>query len=190
LFYRTSLKTYQLDNILLQNYKLGANFCRKIYRNGGVCIYIHKLFQFSNINVQKFCTEKDLEACVVKLYLPRCTIGIVNIYRSPSENSEHFLNNLETILNSISSNSMELIICGDFNVNFFNNNVHKQLLNSLLATYGLYSTVQFPTRICNNSVPTIDNIFINIVCASSCNSGDGTDQKVQFLMFMMMMIVK
>ena len=25
--------------------------------------------------------------------------------------------------------------------------------------------------------------------ASSCNSGDGTDQRVQFLMFMMMMII-
>jgi hypothetical protein len=32
-----------------------------------------------------------------------------------------------------------------------------------LATYGLYSTVQFPTRIHNNFVSTIDSIFINIV---------------------------
>jgi hypothetical protein len=35
------LKTYQLDSILFQNYKLGAKFCKKIYRNGGVCIYIY-----------------------------------------------------------------------------------------------------------------------------------------------------
>jgi hypothetical protein len=34
------LKTYQLDNILFQNYKIGAKFCRNIYKNGGVCIYI------------------------------------------------------------------------------------------------------------------------------------------------------
>jgi hypothetical protein len=32
-----------------------------------------------------------------------------------------------------------------------------------VATYGLYSTVQLPTRICNNSISTTDNIFINIV---------------------------
>ena len=130
---------------------------------GSIYTYIHKLFQFSNINVHKFCKEKDLEACVVKLYLPCCTIGIVNIYRSPSGSFEHFLNNLETLLNPISSNSMELIICGIFNINFLNNTVHKQLLSSLLATYGLYSKVSFPTRICSNSVSTIDNIFINIV---------------------------
>ena len=114
------LKTYQLDRILFQNYKLGAKFCRKIYRNGGVCIYIHESFQFSNVNVHRFCKEKVLEACVTKLYLPRCTIGTANIYRSPSGNFEYFLNNLETLLNSILGNSMELIICGDFNINFLN----------------------------------------------------------------------
>jgi hypothetical protein len=58
---------------------------------------------------------------------------------------------------------MELIICGDFNINFLNNTTHKQLLNSLLATYGLCSIVQFPTRFHNNSVSTTDNIFISTV---------------------------
>ena len=35
------------------------------------------------------------------------------------------------------------------------------ILDSLLASYGLCSTVQFPTRIQNNSHSAIDNIFIN-----------------------------
>ena len=34
-------KTYQLDNILFQNYKLGAKFCREMYRNGGAA-YLFK----------------------------------------------------------------------------------------------------------------------------------------------------
>ena len=86
------LKIYQLDNVLFQNYKLGAKFCRNIYKNGGACIYIHESCQFSNINVQNFYKEKDLEVCGIKLYLPNCTIGILNIYRSPSENFEYFFN--------------------------------------------------------------------------------------------------
>ena len=61
------LKSYQLDNILFQNFKLGAKFCRNIYKNGGICIYIHESCQFSNINVQNFCKEKDLEVCGIKL---------------------------------------------------------------------------------------------------------------------------
>ena len=77
------LKSYQLDNIFFQNYQLGAEYCRKSYKNGGVCIYIHESLHFSNTNVYEFCKEKDFEACVIKLYLSCCTIGIVNIYRSP-----------------------------------------------------------------------------------------------------------
>jgi len=53
------LKSYQLDNIYFQNYQLGAEFCRKRYKNGGVCIFIHEFLQFSNINVYKFCKKKD-----------------------------------------------------------------------------------------------------------------------------------
>ena len=97
------------------------------------------------------------------LYLPNCTVGIINIYRSPSGNFEYFLNELETLLKCIPINSLELIVCGDFNVNFLENTSHKQLLNSLLATYCLYSAIQFPTRITNSSASTIDSIFINKV---------------------------
>lgn len=37
----------------------------------------------------------------------------------------------------------------------------KQLSDSLLASHYLYSTVQFLTRILNNSSAAINNIFIN-----------------------------
>ena len=141
-----------MDDFILLNYKLGASFCREVYKNGGVCIYIHESLQFSIIDVLKFCKEKDLEVCFVKVYLPECTVGIINLYRSSSGNSEEFLNELEIMLNSILSNSMELIICGDFNIIFLSDTTHKLLLNSLLATYGLYEMVKFPTRIYNNSI--------------------------------------
>ena len=39
--------------------------------------------------------------------------------------------------------------------------VNYATLGSLLASYGLCSTVQFPSRIQNNSHSAIDNIFIN-----------------------------
>jgi endonuclease/exonuclease/phosphatase family metal-dependent hydrolase len=53
-----------------------------------------------------------------------------------------------------------IIICGDVNINDLVNTNYKQQLSSLLASYGLYSTVTFPTRVCFSS-STIDNIFIN-----------------------------
>ena len=47
------------------------------------------------------------------------------------------------------------------NINYLVNTNYKQELDSLLASYGLYSTVTFPTRICSSSSTAIDNIFIN-----------------------------
>jgi hypothetical protein len=111
----------------------------------------------------KFCKEKALEICAVKMHLTDYTIYIMAIYWSPSGNFLYFLNNLETILNIIYENSIEIIICGDININDHKDSTHKQLLDSLLASYCLYSTVQFPTIIHNNSFSAIDNIFINSI---------------------------
>jgi len=140
---------------------LGAKFCRNTFKNGGVCIFTHKTIQSTNINLNTFCKEKDLEICAVKLHLPSYEICIITIYRSPSGHFQHFTGNLENILSMIYSNTTEIIICGDIYMNYLSDSTHKQLLDSLLASYGLSSTVQFPTRIHNNSHSAIDNIFIN-----------------------------
>ena len=46
-------------------------------------------------------------------------------------------------------------------MNYLEENSRKHLLNSLLASFSLFSTVQFPTRIFNGSYTLIDNIYIN-----------------------------
>ena len=73
----------------------------------------------------------------------------------------YFLKSLESILNSIYSNSIYLITSGDLNIDYLNDNYMKQLLDSLLTSNCLYNTVQFPTRILNNSSTAINIIFIN-----------------------------
>jgi len=108
----------------------------------------------------KYCKEKDLEACAVKIHLQSCIISIT-IYKFPSGNFLYFLNNLESILNSTHNNSIELVICGDLQINYVNDNYKKLLLNSLFASLCLHRTVQFPTRILYNSSTAIDNIHIN-----------------------------
>jgi hypothetical protein len=73
----------------------------------------------------------------------------------------YFLSSLETILNQLYANSINIIICGDININYLNNTYNKLQLDSLLASYGLHSIVDFPTRINNRSSTAIDNIFID-----------------------------
>jgi endonuclease/exonuclease/phosphatase family metal-dependent hydrolase len=85
----------------------------------------------------------------------------VTAYRSPTGDVTHFLNTLETAVDQLYNNTTNIILCGDFNINYLSDNKKKQTLNSLLTSYSLYSIIDFPTRTNNTTSTTIDNIFIN-----------------------------
>jgi hypothetical protein len=73
------LGTNEIDTTVLANYRLGSKFCRSTYKNGGACIFTHKSIQSSNISLNEFCKEKDLEICAIKLHLPSYEICIITI---------------------------------------------------------------------------------------------------------------
>ena len=51
----------EIDTTVQANYRLVGKFCRNTFKNGGVCIFTPKSIQSSNINLNEFCKEKDLE---------------------------------------------------------------------------------------------------------------------------------
>jgi len=59
------------------------------------------------------------------------------------------------------SNTTNLIICGDININYLKSSNYKTQLDCLLASYNLSTAVNFPTRITKNTSTAIDNIFID-----------------------------
>jgi len=153
----------EIETLRLPNYKLNAKFCRKMFKKGGVCIFTHENIQCSSINLNKFCREKDLEICGIELELQFYKLCIMTIYRSPTGDFQYFINTLKKILSKIHNNSNDIILCGDFNINYHINSSLKLSLDSLITSYGLSSIVTFPTRIHKNSQTIIDNIFINTV---------------------------
>ena len=156
------LNQQEIALIQIESYTLGASFCRTSFKMGGLCIFVNKNLNFRNIDTQKFLHEQDIEAEAVKLSVNSLNICILSIYRAPSSNFALFLDKLEIILNLLHNNNTQLIICGDININYPVENNKKALLDSLLASYNLTSTVYFPTKIRNTSSTTIDNIFINV----------------------------
>jgi hypothetical protein len=97
--------------------------------------------KFTNINLNKFYKEQDLEVCAVKLQSSLANICILSIYRAPTGYCLYFLNGLDTILKSVYNINIEIIICGDININYLNNNNRKN--NNLTLCYPLItSTVQ------------------------------------------------
>ena len=79
------LKHYQIKNIQIENYKLGASFCREQYEKGGVAIYIQKNLQGSDIDFSKHSKDKDIEICASKISYCDLKICIISIYRPQRE---------------------------------------------------------------------------------------------------------
>jgi hypothetical protein len=156
------LRAEEIRSVNFGNYTLGAYFCRQTYSHGGVCVFVSKNIQFHTSNLDQYIKEKDFEICVLKLNILSLSVSIICIYRSPTGNFSYFLNQMEIILNKIYKTSNKIILCGNLNINYFNDSSRKDFLDSLLTSFNLFSTVTFPTRISNNSCTLIDNIYINI----------------------------
>jgi hypothetical protein len=95
------LKDYEIDNLPINNFKLGSKFCRHEFKNGQVCIFIHEDVEFFSISLDKYCKEKDTEVCAVKLNVTSIKLIIVAIYRSPLGNFMNFLKNLDSVLKNM-----------------------------------------------------------------------------------------
>jgi hypothetical protein len=105
--------------------------------------------------------EKVIEACAAQLNTGNNYFIILCIYRSPCGNVERFIDQLELILKFVYNLKFELIICGDFKINFLEKSTKSFQLNSLLQTYNLVRFVDFPTRITTVSSTAIDSIFLD-----------------------------
>ena len=79
----------------------------------------------------------DLEITAVKLKLTKKNIIVACVYRSPTGNMDYFLQHIEIILNSFQNAKTEIILCGDLNINFKENNNNKIRLEQLLNTFNL-----------------------------------------------------
>jgi len=128
---------------------------------GYIYIYIYIYIYTRLINLTKYSKDQDLEICAIKLHTPLKNIIIICLYRAPVGNFKNFLDTMEKILDLLHKPNTEFIICGDININYVEANNNRKSLNNFLAIYNLISTANFPTRIVNNSISMIGNIFID-----------------------------
>ena len=132
-----------MADITLHSFPWELNFADECTNVGGVSSFVQNKMYYTAINMDRYSDGKDIEICVLKLHISLCTIIIVTVYRSPTSNKDCFLNNLEEALNLIYNNTVDIILCGHFNLNYLNDNQDKQALNSLLTSYSLYSITNF-----------------------------------------------
>jgi hypothetical protein len=84
---------------------------------------------------------------------------IVTLYRSPLGSFEIFMQTIVKLFTMIDCKNKNIIIGGDFNLQFDSHNVNTQTLCDLLLSYELRPLVYFVTR--KNSC--LDNVFTNVL---------------------------
>jgi hypothetical protein len=151
----------------------------------GAMIYVHNSLQYTNTDLSKYCKEKDIKICTVKLIINSLNILIITVYSAPSGNFNYFLQQLDNILQSLSTSASHIIICGDLNINYLIENPQKRQLDNLLLLYNLKSIVDFPTRTSNSSASALDNFFIEVSCYEDYSvipfGNDLSDHEAQIL---------
>jgi hypothetical protein len=135
----------ELQHTFIEDYNLGAYFCRKSCAKGSVCTYVHESLNFENMDLETYYIEKDFEVCALKLNLNLTQTCTITKYRAPSGNFNLFVNELDLIFRNLYNPTLEYIICGDINIDYLTNNGKNQL-EALLLTYNLTSTGNFSTR--------------------------------------------
>jgi exonuclease III len=111
------LQKSELEQISINNYRLGAGYCRQAVKRGGVSIFVHETLRSTNIDLVTYCKEQVIEACALKIETTLFNATITAIYRTPNGNLGLFLNGLDNIIRSLFKVRAKLIICGDINVN-------------------------------------------------------------------------
>jgi len=110
-------KHSQLKNVPIENYNLGANYCRELCEKGDAAIFVHNSHCFSNIDIVQHCEEQDIEICALKLPFGTLNICVLTLYIDPSVNFNCFLLKLDTILQLLYTPTLHIITFGDININ-------------------------------------------------------------------------
>ena len=130
-------------------------------QRGGFCIFIEKGLEYFKIDVNKYCNDQDIEICMLNFKTTSFSFYIMVVYRAPTGNFNLFLNRLDNSIKSIYRANLNLILCGDINIDYLTENDRKRQLDLVLQTYNLTAIVNFPTRSQGNSSTMIGNIFID-----------------------------
>ena len=113
-------------------------------------VYIGSESSFESLFIEiKNCAQKDV------------IVGL--IYRPPSQSITNFIDEMEVVLEKMSSENKKCYLLGDFNIDLLKFETHNQTLEllNLLYSFTFRPLIDKPTRITSSTATLIDNVFTN-----------------------------
>ena len=111
---------------LIHAYLLCTAYCRKTMKKGGACIFTQNGLICSKIDLKKYCSDQDIEICMINLQTTYTRLHIMVVYRAPTGDFNLFLNRLDDSIKSIYKTKSNLMICGDINTDYLSENNRKK----------------------------------------------------------------
>jgi exonuclease III len=148
------------ENITLPGYNLKSSYARVEGHGGGIAVFVRQEipcmeFQIQNVGVEGF------EAAAVVLG-ENNPLLVVCVYRPPQTKVDSFLHQTELILTTAASRFTNIIVGGDFNIDFtIRTSRDATKLIAMMQSFGLNDTITSPTRVTATSATIIDNFFVN-----------------------------
>nr|CAI5848777.1 unnamed protein product [Callosobruchus analis] len=143
------------------NFVLGSYYCRQMFRAGGVAIFVKQSICFTNLPLQHFCADKEIEICGISYKHDSGKAIIMCCYRAPNSNCATFIKSLLDALNSVYKPGVTVFLVGDLNIDSMSRPREFRILCNELFTFGLTPRVNWPTRVTQQTVTVIDHIFSN-----------------------------
>jgi hypothetical protein len=173
----------------LNSYRIGAKYCRRNQRRGGVCVLVGGAIRFkTRTDLMKFNVETIFECCGLELEFPARTI-VLAIYRSTLYTKcklNVFFNKLNAILAYCRKKNpvCKFIIAGDFNIDLITESSFKSEFLNILESYQVNVHIDTPTRKDKTSNTCIDNIITSFDlshCKSWVIEGGLSDHTTQLV---------
>lgn len=184
-----------LAPIPIKDYVCANFYSRDKKRGGGSSIYLRNspgapVILFSPCEeLTKLAIESafEISAVIIKKidqWVPSAPFLIINIYSTPSCDTELFFHKLEELLSIIVKKKAHFLICGDFNINLLDKNCKESsyFLN-MLSCHNLEPVFKnTPSRISKDSKTLIDNCISNFPISNAITFDPGlSDHRAQVI---------
>ena len=139
-------------------------FASKAKKGSGVCSFIKDSLNYkTNVIPDWNVSTKDLECQNFEIsFENQKNVLIINLYRPPTGNVETFVNIFDTALQNIDLLKKDVILLGDFNIDFLDKSSKEtKNVNRLVSEYGLTKRINCPTRYGATKDSCIDQIITN-----------------------------
>lgn len=148
----------ELNEIMLPKFKQIISYSNS-RRTGGVIIYYKDVWTVSKVYEKVKDSNYWILACVAQC--SKNYILICAIYRSPSGSEAEFCEAFQEALDFISERNCDMIITGDFNIDWSKNGFYKNRMQSAINNNGQKQIVNQFTRITDTSKTIIDYVITN-----------------------------